>query len=179
MQLTLIFLFAFTTCAWSLGHGRSPASSGGLLSCSKALEQNPKTVAALVDNYAQVVGNYSEALAQSFLFADFKDTSDSINVLAGIPLGSTTFPSKQAFMASQATQPKIPVVVNGTYAVTRDTVVIRYTQTFGAGSVVAGIAILGFACDQSDRQWKLKEINTEFNSLVYFKNIGGSCVGPS
>lgn len=179
MLFTSVLLFVSTTFASSLGHSRSPASSGGLLSCSRALENNPKTVAALVDNYAQVVGNYSEALAQSFLFKDFKDTSDSINILAGIPPGSVTFPSKQAFMASQATQPKIPVVVTGTYAVTCDTVVIRYTQTFGAGKVVAGIAILGFACGQDDRQWKLKEINTEFNSLAYFQNIGGSCVGPS
>lgn len=179
MRFTSVFLLISTTLASSLGHGRSPPSSGGLLSCSKALDHNPQTVAALVNNYAQVVGNYSEALAQSFLFKDFKDTSDSINVLAGIPLGSVTFPSKQAFIASQATQPKIPVVVTGTYAVTCDTVVIRYTQTFGAGKVVAGIAILGFACDQDDKQWKLKEINTEFNSLVYFQNIGGSCVAPS
>lgn len=137
------------------------------------------TATALVDNYAQVVGNYSEALAQFFLSEDFKDTSDSINVFAGMPLGTVTFPSKQAFMDSQATQPKIPVAVTGTYAVTQDTVVVRYTQTFGAGKVVAGIAILGFACDQSDRQWKLKEINTEFNSLVYLENIGGSCTRPS
>lgn len=179
MRFTSVFLLASTAIASSLGYGRSPPSSGSLLSCSKALEQNPKTVAALVDNYAQVVGNYSEALAQYFLYDDFKDTSGSINALAGMPLESVTFPSKQAFMASQATQPKIPVVVAGIYAVTRDTVVLRYTQTFGAGKVVAGIAILNFACGQADRQWKLKEINTEFNSLVYFQNIGGSCVGPS
>ena len=179
MRFSPVFLFVSTTLASSLGYGRASQTSGGLLSCSNALEHNPKTVAALVDSYAQVVGNYSEALAQSYLFKDFKDTSDSINALAGIPLGSVTFPSKQAFMASQATQPKIPVVVTGTYAVTCDTVVIRYTQTFGAGKVVAGIAILTFTCNQDDRQWKLKEINTEFNSLVYFQNIGGSCVGPS
>lgn len=179
MRFTPVFLFIAAAFASSFGRGRSPPSSGSLLSCSKALEHNPRTVAALVDNYAQVVGNYSEGVAQSFLFEDFEDTSDSINALAGIPLGSVTFASKQAFMASQATQPKIPVVVTGTYAVTRDTVVIRYTQTFGAGQVVAGIAILGFVCGQDDRQWKLREINTEFNSLVYFQNIGGSCVRPS
>lgn len=179
MQFSSLFLFISTALGSGLGFDRSSPSSGALLSCSKALEYNPKTVAALVDNYAQVVGNYSEALAQSYLFKDFNDTSDSINILAGIPLGSVTFPSKQAFMASQATQPKIPVVVTGTYAVTHDTVVIRYTQTFGAGKVVAGIAILGFVCNQEDRQWKLSEINTEFNSLAYFENIGGSCTSPS
>ena len=106
MRLSSVFLFISTTYASSLGYGRLSPMPGGLLSCSKALEHNPRTVAALVDSYAQVVGNYSEALAQSFLFEDFKDMSDSINVLAGIPLGSVTFPSKQAFMASQETQPK-------------------------------------------------------------------------
>ncbi|KAI3398118.1 hypothetical protein diail_9871 [Diaporthe ilicicola] len=179
MRFSRVLLLIPTALASVPGYAGTSSSSGGLLSCSKALEFNNDTVAALVNGYAQVVGNYSEALAQSFLYKDFKDTSESINVLAGIPLNATTFPSKQAFMASQATQPKIPVVAAGTYAVTHDTVVIRYTQTFGAGQVVAGIAILGFICDQGDRQWKLKEINTEFNSLVYFKDIGGSCTNPS
>lgn len=149
------------------------SSGGKVTSCSRALIRYPKTVATLVDNYAQVVGNYSDALADSFLAADFTDVSDSINVLAGLPLGSTTFPSKQAFMASQETEPKIPLVVTGTYAVTHNTVGVRYTQTFGVADLpVAGISILEFVCE--DGQWKLKTIFTEFNSLVYSKDIGAS-----
>jgi hypothetical protein len=114
-------------------------------------------------------------LASSFLAEGFTDVSDSINALAGLPLGNVTFSSKQAFMASQESQPKIPLVVTGTHAVTHDTVVIRYTQTFGAANLpVAGISILEFVCGEGG-QWKLETIWTEFNSLVYFKDIGGSC----
>lgn len=168
-------LLSFTTALGAVtapGPGSSTASPPA---CPRALPQDPQTVATLVDKYSQVVGNYSDALASSFLAEGFTDVSDSINALAGLPLGNVTFPSKQAFMASQESQPKIPLVVTGTHAVTHDTVVIRYTQTFGAANLpVAGISILEFVCGEGG-QWKLKTIWTEFNSLVYFQDIGGSC----
>lgn len=181
MRFSSIFLFVSTAMGAALESPRSSSSissSSCLTSCPRALAENSKTVAALVHNYAQVVGNYSDALASSFLADGFTDVSDSINALAGLPLGNTTFLSKQAFMASQETEPKIPLVVTGIYAVTHDTVVIRYTQTFGAADLpVAGISILEFVCE--DGQWKLETIRTEFNSLVYFENIGGSCSNTS
>ncbi|ROV93834.1 hypothetical protein VMCG_08772 [Cytospora schulzeri] len=177
MRFYLPLLFIPTALGAAL-ETRPGSSSSRLTSCSKALPESPKTVAALVNNYAEVVGNYSDALASSFLAEGFTDVSSSINAIAGLPLENATFPSKQAFMASQETQPKIPLVVTGTYAVTQDTVVIRYTQTFGAANLpVAGISILEFVCE--DGQWKLKTIWTEFNSLVYFGDIGGSCSLPS
>lgn len=173
MRFSFALLFASTALGAASGP-RSGAPRNRLTSCSKYLPESPKTVAALVNDYAQVVGNYSDALASFFLADSFTDVSDSINTLASLPLGDVTFSSKQAFMASQATQPKIPLVVTGTYAVTHNTVVIRYTQTFGAANLpVAGISILEFVCEGG--LWKLKTIWTEFNSLVYFEDIGGSC----
>lgn len=59
-------------------------------------------MAALVDDYAQVVGNYSDALASTFLSEGFIDIFSSINALENQPLGDVTISSKQAFMASQA-----------------------------------------------------------------------------
>lgn len=174
MRFSTVFLFASAALGAPPGPQQGPSSgSGGVTSCSRALPKYPETVAALVNSYAQVVGNYTDALASAFLASDFTDVSDSINTLAGLPLGGATFSSKQAFMASQEAQPRIPLAVTGTYAVTHDTAVIRYTQTFGAaGLPVAGISILRFVCE--DAQWKLKTIWTEFNSLVYSEDIGAS-----
>lgn len=148
------------------------------------LETNPTTVTTLVNNYAQLIGNYTPALGQRFL-ADtgFTDTSDSINALANLTLGSTTFNSKAAFLANQATQPRVPLLVTSVNAVTCDTVVVRWTQVVpgGVGLPVAGISILGFVCEDGEEkedEWQLKTLYTEFNSLVYFRDVGGSCTGP-
>ncbi|KAK8106983.1 uncharacterized protein PG998_008996 [Apiospora kogelbergensis] len=136
----------------------------------------------ITHDYAQVIGNYTDALADQFLAADFSDTSDSINALAGIPLGNVTFPNKAAFKAGQAQLPKIPLVVKAVDAVTCDTVVLRWTQTFGNPPKPAqGISILVNvrANDKKDdADWKLKTLYTEFNSLTYFTNTGGSCTAP-
>jgi len=45
--------------------------------------------------------------ANALLADDFTDTSDSINQLAGIPEGSVTFSSKQAFIAGSGSQPPL------------------------------------------------------------------------
>ncbi|KUI64233.1 hypothetical protein VM1G_11011 [Cytospora mali] len=173
MRFSIILVFISTTLG-AVPKSRRGFPSSNLTSCFRALPENPKTVGALVHNYAQVIGNYSDALASSYLANGFTDVSSSINALAGLPLENATFTSKQSFMDSQETQPKIPLVVTGTYAVTNDTVVIRYTQTFGTAALpVAGISILKFVCEGG--HWKLKTIWTEFNSLVYFEDIGGSC----
>ncbi|ORY58502.1 uncharacterized protein BCR38DRAFT_305352, partial [Pseudomassariella vexata] len=128
---------------------------------------------AIASTYAQLIGNYSPALADSFLTSNFTDTSDSINALADIILGSVTFPSKEAFETSQANSLKIPLFVTSINAVTCDTLVLRWTQTFGpSNQPVAGISILILIWDEA--KWKLKTLYTEFNSLTYFQNTGGN-----
>ena len=58
---------------------------------------NHGDVDKLVDAYKRIISNWNDADAK-YLASDFRDTSDSINILAGIPLGSATFPSKDAFL---------------------------------------------------------------------------------
>lgn len=173
--MLFLSLALFTTAA--LGADLEPRGTSPL-ACSGSkpgLQPNTKTVSTLVSSYAQLIGNYTDALGQSFVSdSGFTDTSGSINALAGLPLDAVTFSSKAAFMANQETQPKIPLVVTSVNAVTCDTVVIRWTQTFGAKSLpAAGISILTFVCEGGE--WKLKTVYTEFNSLVYFQDIGGNC----
>lgn len=161
-----------------------PTTLGALLApCGsnhcEPLESSTATVNTLVNDYAQLIGNYTPALGERFLSnTSFTDTSGSINALANLTLQSTTFPSKAAFLANQATQPKVPLVVKSVNAVTCDTIVLRWTQSFGEANLpIAGISILGFVCEGGE--WTLQTIYTEFNTLVYIEDAGGSCTAPS
>ncbi|KAK8093506.1 hypothetical protein PG997_000191 [Apiospora hydei] len=158
----LIFLTTVISGACAAPHPESGESHGG-----KCLTQ--PAVKEITDNYAQVIGNYTEALADKFIADDFTDT--------------VTFPSKAAFKAGQSQLPKIPLVVKSVNAVTCDTIVLRWTQTFGNPAQPAqGISILVNAFEsnkgEKEKGWKLKTLYTEFNSLTYFTNTGGSCTPP-
>ncbi|KAK8040046.1 hypothetical protein PG993_008457 [Apiospora rasikravindrae] len=169
--LASLFFTTVVSGACAAPHPEAGDSHGG-----KCLTQ--PAVKEITDNYAQVIGNYTDSLADKFISDDFTDTSDSINVLAQQPLGSVTFPSKAAFKAGQSQLPKIPLVVKSVNAVTCDTIVLRWTQTFGNPAKPAqGISILVNAFD-GKKGWQLKTLYTEFNSLTYFTNTGGSCTPP-
>lgn len=128
-----------------------------------------------MNDYSQLIGNYSDDLADSFLADGFTEISDSINILAGIPLGSVTFTSAPAFKAGQSQLPKIPLAVTSTNAFTCDTIVLRWTQTFGnPARPVDGISIL-VVVPNNQGGFQLKTLYTEFNSLTYNVNAGGSC----
>jgi hypothetical protein len=60
-------------------------------------------VEELVDAYDRIISAWNDADAV-YLADEFRDTSDSINILAGIPLGSATFPTKDAFLYHMQTQ---------------------------------------------------------------------------
>ncbi|KIW34925.1 uncharacterized protein PV07_01666 [Cladophialophora immunda] len=53
---------------------------------------------------------YQQNVSDATLASDFSDISDSINFMAGFPLGSVTFPTKQAFDYGQGVlQPEVAV----------------------------------------------------------------------
>lgn len=93
----MLFLTLATLLPAVLGLALEPR---GAPSCA-ALENNDDLVAALVNDYASLIGDYTDSLGESFLADDFTDMSGSINALANLPLESVTFPTKQAFMANQ------------------------------------------------------------------------------
>lgn len=159
--MRFIVSFLFTTVVSGACASPYPQAGGGY---GKCLDR--RAVNETKTNYAEVIGNYTPELADRFLSDAFQDTSDSINVLAGNPLGSVTFPNKAAFKAGQSQLPKIPLVVKSVDAVTCDTIVLRWTQTFGNPAKpepVQGISILVTAFEKG--AWKLKTLYTEFNSL--------------
>lgn len=64
---------------------------------------HPHDAQTLVDAYVRMITKWDVADAK-YLAESFRDTSDSINQLAGKPLGSDTFPTKQSFIDKQNTQ---------------------------------------------------------------------------
>ena len=68
---------------------------------------HPDDVDVLVNAYVRMLSKWNDTDAK-YLADSFRDSSDSINILAGIPLGSPTFPTKQAFIDHQHTQVRPP-----------------------------------------------------------------------
>merc|ERR1712230_10799 len=130
---------------------------------------------------------YSTAHMQNLLAPSFTDYSDSINFIAGIPLGSVTFPSPQAYIAGQGAQPPIGLTILNLDAVTCDGVIaVRWVATVGAQIDEAkGISILHAVQSGSDCNavgpsgWQLGQLFTEFNSAAWVIDIGGTCVSPA
>jgi len=129
--------------------------------------------------------NFDLATAQNLLYPGLQDTSDSINLLAGIPLGSVTFPSAQAYEAGQGALPPIGFTVLDTAAITCDGVIaLQWVAAVGSPALPAqGITILksikvGNDAVVGPTGWQLSVIKTEFNSAAWLQDIGGSFTLP-
>lgn len=63
----------------------------------------------LTDAYLRMIGGWNDADAKYLSDSGFKDTSDSINILAGVPLGAVVFPTKQSFIDHQHVAVRSPL----------------------------------------------------------------------
>ncbi|KEF63550.1 uncharacterized protein A1O9_01528 [Exophiala aquamarina CBS 119918] len=134
------------------------------------------TASDMVNGFASLLTAFDVNVANSLLASDFTDTSDSINFLAGIPLGSTTFPSKEAFIAGQGTQPPIGFTVLNIDAVTCDTIAFRWAATLGPQTPIKGINILNVSnLNGTSTGWQIKSVFSEFNSGTWSQQVGGQC----
>jgi len=55
----------------------------------------------LTDAYVRMITKWDDADAKYLSDSGFSDYSDSINILAGLPMGASIFPTKQAFIDHQ------------------------------------------------------------------------------
>jgi hypothetical protein len=174
----------------------APVSLAAVASAAPALKARgydgganciPYDVAIEIETqWISTLTNFDAATAQNLLYPQLQDTSDSINYIAGIPLGSVTFPSAEAYIQGQGSQPPIGFTVLGTDAITCDGVIaLRWEAVVGSGAdPVKGITILN-AIQVGDQAvvgpsgWQLAEIHTEFNSAAWIVDIGGSCPPPA
>lgn len=98
----------------ALGLGKPlDTTAGASLDASLQVRHSPclnhDDVDKLVNAYTRIISNWNEADAK-YLASNFRDTSDSINILAGIPLGSATFPTKDAFLEHMRTNVRSPPI---------------------------------------------------------------------
>ncbi|KAK0615180.1 hypothetical protein B0T17DRAFT_458383, partial [Bombardia bombarda] len=131
-------------------------------------------VETLVDAYLRILSNakWDDADAK-YLAESFVDTSDSINILAGIPLGNATFPTKAAIIEHEKTAPdNLPIKVTLKGPVNCEYISFVWSAIFGAGKLVRGLTILGVTKEAG--WWQIKSIDVEFNSIAFLENIGGS-----
>lgn len=149
----------------------------GRINPGKCLTQ--ESVDYLVAGFEGLISAYSDANADKLLADDFTDFSDSINSLAGYPVGAVTFPSKAAFKAGQGAQPAVPIQTLAVDAFTCDTIALRWLVTLQP-EPVKGITILKTSNAQGQKDtWQIKTIFTEFNSISWLKDIGGTVTLPS
>jgi hypothetical protein len=136
--------------------------------------------------WVSTLTSFNAAVAQNLLAPNLVDTSDSINYIAGIPLGGPTFPSAQAYIQGQGAQPPIGFTVLATDAITCDGTIALRWQAAVAEQIypVKGITILKAVQSGTDAVvgptgWQLAEIFTEFNSAAWVADLGATCPPPS
>jgi hypothetical protein len=89
------------------------------------------------------------------------------------PLGSTTFPSKAAFIAGQGSQPPIGFNVLAIEAATCDTIAFRWTAVLGTGlTPIKGINILKASNKGGKKDtFQIKTVYSEFNSGLWKQEL--------
>ncbi|EXJ70285.1 uncharacterized protein A1O5_06353 [Cladophialophora psammophila CBS 110553] len=109
--------------------------------------------------------------ANVLLADNFTDTSDSINFLAGYPLGGKTFPSKTAFIAGQGAQRPIPTLTTLDIFFSCNKIAWRWlAQGIGSGQYeVKGIDT--FTITPSGQ---ISEVFAEFNSAAWAADLAPS-----
>ncbi|OAP61881.1 hypothetical protein AYL99_04084 [Fonsecaea erecta] len=167
----------------TVGHGASTTTAAttttsvvkGTVTCLSSA-----AATSVVNGFASLLTAYTNATAEALLADDFTDTSDSINFLAGNPLGSVTFPSKLAFELGQGTQPAIGFELLNIDAITCTVIAFRWEAILGTASPVKGINILYTENPtQTENGWQIQSVFSEFNSGLWTTEIGGTCVPPS
>ena len=134
------------------------------------------TAAYLTNGYGSLLTAYSNATADALLASDFTDTSDSINWLAGIPLGGYTFNSTAAFKAGQGTQPAIGFSVTEIMHSCTE-VAFRWTATVYLNKwPVKGINFFKASnLNNTAAGWQIETMYSEFNVGAWEIDIGRTC----
>ena len=135
----------------------------------------------IVNGFLSLISAYNNDTANALLADNFVDTSDSIDYLAGIPLGGPTFPSKAIFELGQGSQPPVPISLLKIDAVTCDVIAFRWVAFPAIGTLgVNGIDIL-YTVNGGDKNsvgpggWQISQVFSEFNSAAWIVDLGLPC----
>lgn len=182
----------------------SPVDQATALETRHTTCLNDKSAGNLIEVYRRIISKWEEKDAK-YLAPDFRDTSDSINILAGIPLGSNTF-NRASFLEHMRTQVRcfslpslqfcqplphsqltpnqpdnLPLEITHKMPHNCNEVAFIWRAKFGAAQkYVRGLTILGASWTwDNGGYWQIKSFDVEFNSIAYLQNIGGSITMPS
>ncbi|GAP92828.1 hypothetical protein SAMD00023353_8700180 [Rosellinia necatrix] len=136
----------------------------------------------LAARYTDLRGDFTEGKALAVLAQGFTEMSDSANVVAGKPPGSTTYASQQEFidagLAGLLPRPEALDVLD-VLAVTCDTVTLRWSLRLAAAAAndgsdgplpdVLGVSVLRAVMEEDD--WRVGGVWTEFNSWAYLQGV--------
>ncbi|KAK7898126.1 hypothetical protein LTR67_004758 [Exophiala xenobiotica] len=114
---------------------------------------------------------YKQDVSDATLAADFSDISDSINFMAGFPLGSVTFASKQAFDYGQGRlQPEVSV---STLNVWHDCNSITWRWRLSASPNAYPVNGINYMIIDSDG--KIQKNYAEFDNGAWLQSYGQQC----
>ncbi|KAK4142675.1 uncharacterized protein C8A04DRAFT_13055, partial [Dichotomopilus funicola] len=142
----------------------------------------PEDVTTLVDAYVRILSaDHWDDANGKYLADNFIDRSDSINSLAGKPLGTATFPTKKSFIDYEtATPDHLPLVVTHSTPTSCTEIALIWQATFGVDpekqQQVRGLTIIG--ATHAAGSWQIQSLDVEFNNIAYLENIGGSINPP-
>ena len=130
---------------------------------------------------------YHQAISDATLAADFTDISDSINFMAGKPLGSLTFPSKKAFDIGQgANQPEVKTeTLNIFHDCSSITWRWKITPQVDPRSGLTAYPVVGINYMIIDDKNMIKKNYAEFDNGAWLQSFGKQCavapvtVGPN
>uniref|UniRef100_L2FHM4 NTF2-like domain-containing protein n=1 Tax=Colletotrichum fructicola (strain Nara gc5) TaxID=1213859 RepID=L2FHM4_COLFN len=138
------------------------------LSSSTPTCLSPEDGYQLATDFQALIRNYSAAAADRLLAPE-------------VPLGAPTYRDRDELKAAlerQSGRPT-PVTLRTVDVVTCNTIVLKWTAAFGEARLpVRGIQILTVEKAGPIRGWAIKTIDTEFNSLAYLVNLGGTYKMP-
>ncbi|KKY39777.1 hypothetical protein UCDDA912_g00202 [Diaporthe ampelina] len=164
MLFSIPFVLALVVGAVAGGYGRPP-----LKRCL-----NATSVDTLVNGYTYLLekplGPDFNSTAEAILSDKFSVLSDSILTLSQRPLGQPAYPSKQAYIDSQAQTPPLPVV--DTLAVFSDCDKISWRwRATGIGSDQFEInGIINF--DTNPETVQIDTVYSEFNTAAFQADLG-------
>ncbi|KAK3691778.1 hypothetical protein LTR37_018436 [Vermiconidia calcicola] len=132
---------------------------------------NSRQAQRVANNYARLIRDYSDAVADRSLTEDLTVYTDSVVTLINdgcespVPLGPPFCTDRECFKAGQGAQPDVPFEQVNMWH-TCDTVVLRWRSALT--QLVTGIAVLEVVPSSAGREpYLIENIYSEFNSAAW------------
>jgi len=140
----------------------------------------------IATDYAELIVNYSDALADAVLAVNFTDYSESVNTLINscpqgdaaqpLPLLAPTFTSREQFKIGQGQQPSINFERLNLWS-TCDTVIVRW-QTTNTAPIPEPKPVVGLISMEvikntngTGKPWSIHTVYSEFDAGAWLQNL--------